>query len=389
MYKNVADALSHLKMIERTIYVNKNILLPFFEKNIGEEEEKSDSEKWADTLFHYKNILRNIDKHPDYSKKNVEQVISELENKIGQKPDSDYQKELDRQVSEGEIEDDSQGISLYHLAKNIEETTNNQFKGIHHNYKNQYVLNKAIEELLMTKDNNYSSEEKVFIRKYSGYGGLDKYGKGGKGSFFEFYTPTEIIERMWGLAYKYGYDNGSVLETSVGTGEFFRYAPKDARLVGYEISEYSGKICKILYPTAEINIQPFEKTFIKNNYTIKGRLDDLEKFSLVIGNPPYGDFSKVESRYMSGMGEKDYTHARNYVEYFIRRGMDLLESGGLLVFIVGASLKNGGTMFLDSGMSPVKKWLSENCTLEIAYRLPDSVFERTGVTADIIVLKKN
>ena len=93
----------------------------------------------------------------------------------------------------------------------------------------------------MTKDNNYSSEEKVFIRKYSGYGGLDKYGKGGKGSFFEYYTPTEIIERMWGLAYKYGYDNGSVLETSVGTGEFFRYAPKDARLVGYEISEYSGK----------------------------------------------------------------------------------------------------------------------------------------------------
>ena len=30
MYKNVADALSHLKMIERTLYVNKNILLPFF-----------------------------------------------------------------------------------------------------------------------------------------------------------------------------------------------------------------------------------------------------------------------------------------------------------------------------------------------------------------------
>ena len=115
----------------------------------------------------------------------------------------------------------------------------------------------------------------------------------------------------------------------------------------------------------------------------------MEKFSLVIGNPPYGDFSTVESRYMSGMGEKDYTQARNYVEYFIRRGMDLLESKGLLVFIIGASLQNGGKMFLDSDMSPVKKWLSENCTLETAYRLPDSVFERTGVTADIIVLKKN
>jgi type I restriction-modification system DNA methylase subunit len=333
---------------------------------------------------------------PDVARaiKNAENTKIAIENEIEKRKQStseksDYQKELDRQVNEGEIEDDSQGISIYHLAKNIEETTNNQFKGVYGDYKNQYVLNKAIEELLMTKDSNYSSEEKVFIRKYSGYGGLQKFGKGGKGAFFEFYTPTEIIERMWGLAYKYGYDNGSVLETSVGTGEFFRYAPKDVRLVGYEISEYSGKICKILYPTAEINIQPFEKTFIKNNYTMKGRIDDLEKFSLVIGNPPYGDFSKVESRYMSGMGEKDYTHARNYVEYFIRRGMDLLESGGLLVFIIGASLKYGGTMFLDSDISPVKTWLSENCTLETAYRLPDSVFERTGVTADIIVLKKN
>lgn len=287
------------------------------------------------------------------------------------------------------IENEIKKRSTNNLAKDIEETTYSQFKGVHHSYKNQYVLNKAIEELLMTKDGDYSSEEKLFIRKYSGYGGLDKYGKGGKGAFFEFYTPTEIIERMWGLAYKYGYDNGSVLEPSVGTGEFFRYAPKDVKLVGYEISEYSGKICKILYPTAEINIQPFEKTFIKNNYTIKGRLDDLKKFSLVIGNPPYGDFSTVESRYMSGMGEKDYTQARNYVEYFIRRGMDLLESGGLLVFIIGASLKNGGKMFLDSDISPVKTWLSQNCTLETAYRLPDSVFERTGVTADIIVLKKN
>lgn len=517
------------------------------------EDIKTDSEKWADRLLHYKNILRNIDRYPDYSKKNVEQIILELENKIGQKPKSDYQKEVDRQIKAGEIEDDSKGISITHLAKNIEQSkpfglttieyldggktvtwgtktrrgretvigksnsdindeieslkeyivigeieqkkaqeqydkvkgmgsptmyksvadalsnlkmiertlyvnknillpffeknliqeqpkdeigdvtaltdaqlekyldmlkikdvsralpnaqeakiaieneikkrstsnSTSDFKGVHYDYKNQYVLNKAIEELLSTKDDNFTSEEKIFMRKYSGYGGLDKYGKTGKGGLFEFYTPSEIIERMWGLAYKYGYNNGSVLETSVGTGEFLKYAPKDARIVGYEISEYSAKICKILYPTAEIHLQPFEKLFIKNNYTMKAKIESLEKFSLVIGNPPYGDFSTVESRYMSGMGEKDYTSARNYVEYFIRRGVDLLESGGLLVFIVGSQLKAGGKMFLDGDMTPVKEWLAENCTLETAYRLPDSVFERTGVTADIIVLKKN
>jgi len=262
------------------------------------------------------------------------------------------------------------------------------FKGVNHEYKNQYELNKAIEELLDSKADNYSTDEKNFIRKYSGYGGLDKYGKTGKGGLFEYYTPKEVIEKMWALAYKFGYDNGAMLEPSIATGEFLRYAPANIRMVGYEINPYSAKICKILYPTAEINLQPFEQTFIKNNYTVKDKIDHLEKYKLVIGNPPYGDFSVVESRYMSGMGEKDFTKARNYVEYFIRRGMDLLESGGLLIYIVGSQLKAGGKMFLDGDLTPVKEWLSENAIFETAYRLPDTIFERTGVTADIIVLRK-
>ena len=60
-----------------------------------------------------------------------------------------------------------------------------------------------------------------------------------------------------------------------------------------------------------------------------------------------------------------------------------MKSGGLLIYIVGAQLKNGGNMFLDSGETPVKEYLYSNCTLLDAYRLPDSIFERTGVTSDI------
>lgn len=288
-----------------------------------------------------------------------------------------------------EITNEANRIFELYKAKQTPSTPIELFKGIHHEYKNQYELNKAIEALLTEKKDNYSSDEKNFIRKYSGYGGLDKYGKTGKGGLFEYYTPKEVIEKMWALAYKYGYNDGSVLEPSIATGEFLQYAPKDVRAVGYEINEFSAKICKILYPTTEIHVHPFEQTFIKNNWTVKDNTDHLEKFDLVIGNPPYGDFSIVESRYMSGMGEKDHTKARNYVEYFIRRGLDLLKQGGLLIYIVGAQLRNGGNMFLDSGETPVKEYLNNNCTLVDAYRLPDSIFERTSVTADIIVLKKN
>jgi ribosomal protein L24 len=402
MYKSVADALSNLKMIERTLYVNKNILLPFFEKNINEESEQPKFNNGQRVVLKAdNNVGQTVDDNTkDWSawelpsEKNIEKNPNDEIGDVTALTDAQLERYLDmlkiKDVGRAIPNASNVKISIENeIKKRSTSNSTSDFKGLHYDYKNQYVLNKAIEELLSTKDDNFTSEEKLFMRKYSGYGGLDKYGKTGKGGLFEFYTPSEIIERMWGLAYKYGYNNGSVLETSVGTGEFLKYAPKDARLVGYEISEYSAKICKILYPTAEIHLQPFEKLFIKNNYTMKNKIESLEKFSLVIGNPPYGDFSTVESRYMSGMGEKDYTGARNYVEYFIRRGVDLLESGGLLVFIVGSQLVAGGKMFLDSDMTPVKEWLAQNCTLETAYRLPDSVFERTGVTADIIVLKKN
>lgn len=272
--------------------------------------------------------------------------------------------------------------------KIVEETEVEFFQGVDYDYPNQYALNKAIESMLSKKAFGYTSDEKNFIRKYSGYGGLDKYGKTGKGGLFEYYTPKEIIEKMWALAYKFGYNDGPILEPSIATGEFLQFAPQGARVVGYEINQYSAQICKILYPNTDVFLQPFEQAFIANNFTVKDKIGDLEKFDLVIGNPPYGDFSVVESRYMSGMGEKDHTKARNYVEYFLRRGLDLLNPGGLLIYIIGAQLKNGGNMFLDSGDSPVKKYLFDNSELLAAYRLPDSVFERTSVTADIIVLQK-
>jgi hypothetical protein len=268
-------------------------------------------------------------------------------------------------------------------------------------YNNPYELNKGIEKWI--KDNvgsfgdvysrEYSLEEKLFIKNYTGYGGLGKYGELSIGSLFEFFTPKKVIEKMWALAYKHGYKGEhSMLEPSVGTGEFLAYANPEARCVAYEINEYSAIITKILYPFCDVKLTPFETVFINKNNTIKGKVENLEKFDIVIGNCPYGSFDALDpnaARYLLGFGEKDYTEARNYVEYFLRRGMDLLNPGGLLVMIIGAEVRNGGMMFLDGDVTPVKKYLNDNCKLLEAYRLPDTTFERTGVTSDILVLKKN
>jgi type I restriction-modification system DNA methylase subunit len=242
----------------------------------------------------------------------------------------------------------------------------------------------------------YTEEEKAFLRSYTGYGGLGKYDKEASADvlrIMEFYTPNKVIEIMWGLAYKHGYKpDMSVLETSAGTGEFLKYAKQSSRIMAFEISRYSSAICKILYPYAEVIHSPFEKRFIDKNFTIKDNTENLPKFDLCIGNPPYASFErldKIAAKYLLGMGEQKFTKANNYVEYFLRRSLDMLKPNGLLIQIVGAELMNGGSLFLDSNNSAVKTYLAQNAELLEAYRLPAGIFETTNVTSEILVIRKN
>lgn len=258
-------------------------------------------------------------------------------------------------------------------------------------YKNPYEVNRAIEALLDSKENDFTPNEIEFISHYSGYGGLEKQGSFSdeelKGLLYEYFTPDAVVKKMWALAYKYGFgtfSNPHIMEPSVGTGNFFKYAPTDSELFGNEINNYSKRVCEILYPKAMITLQPFEKNFISKNNSIKNKLNDIHKYHLVIGNPPYG---RAVSKYLA-MGESDYTKATSFTEYFITRGLDLLHPGGLLIFVVGAEQYNGGTLFLDSGISVVKKNIFDKAQLVDAYRLPTKIFERTGVASEILVFKK-
>lgn len=259
------------------------------------------------------------------------------------------------------------------------------FKGVSAKYKNQFEVNKAVEELVDNiSANNMSPEERAFLLYYSGYGGLEKYGATGKGLLYEYFTPSAIAEKMWGLAYKYGFKGGKVLEPSCGIGEFIKYAPDQQLVTGFEINPYSAKICKILYPLSDIKQKEFETNFIKNNNSIRNNTQNLDKYSLVIGNPPYGSMGGI----YAGMGEKSYTNSNNYIDYFITRGLDLLEKGGLLIYIIGTEVAAGGVPFLQQKSSAVKKDIAKKAILLDAYRLPNGLFEQTDVVTDIIVLQK-
>lgn len=183
---------------------------------------------------------------------------------------------------------------------------------------------------------------------------------------------------MWGLAFKYGYTTGDVLEPSVGTGNFLKYLPKGAKASGYETNHTAKRIAEILYPKASIVEKPFETIFYGGNVHLK---DDFggPVYKLIIGNPPYGEFS---GRY-AGMGEKKWTGALEYDQYFITRGLDLLKKDGLLVFIIPSSFLSN-----ESKYNKLKEKIAIKAELMDAYRLPIRIFKTTNIGTDIVVFKR-
>lgn len=250
------------------------------------------------------------------------------------------------------------------------------FKGIENDYSNQFNLNKGIEEFLDSKDESYiySDQEKSFLYLYEGYGGLEKEGATGNVLLWEYYTPQLLIKKMWGLANKYGFNQGKVLEPSVGVGRFLDFSA-GSNVKAYEINPYSAKICKILHPTANVILKSFEEHFYNGN-TFNPKFEN--DFDLVIGNPPYGD---VTGKRSVAESKRLKVAVRKWEHYFILRGLDCLKSGGLLIYVSTANL-------FTKGYEPLKEKIGERAELIDAYLLPNKTFKRTQINTSLIVLKK-
>ena len=249
-------------------------------------------------------------------------------------------------------------------------------------YKNQHELNKAIEDYINNGEyKKYAGSVRMpqaikdWLKKYAGAGGLEKQGAEGKGLLSEYYTPQNIVNKMWDLTAQYVNTNGAkVLEPSVGIGRFLENAPKNTSFDVVEMNPVSAKITKILYPDTNVTTGEFQERFIDktNNKPVKSVNPE---YDIVIGNPPYGQYS---GRY-KGMGEgKKYSRLE---AYFINRGLDSLKENGIMTFIVPSS-------FLESAITPAKQEIGSKCELVDAYRLPENMFDTTSLGTDIVVLRK-
>lgn len=251
--------------------------------------------------------------------------------------------------------------------------------------KKQYEINLAVTALVKEKGSDrskYSTDEIALLKLWSGSGSLAKQGATGTGLLDQFFTPADIVSKMWGLAIKYGFSfNGAnILEPSVDVGRFFANIPKDipVNVVGYDIDEVAVHICRVLYPNYDIKLGSFESMFFTGRRHI-GLAGLRQPFDLVITNPPYRPYV---SEY-SPLGEKDATGADTFEMYFIMRGVDVLRKGGLLIMIIPNTFMSN-----DSKYNEFKEKLAKKADLLDAYRLPNGVFPNTEVGTDIIVLRK-
>lgn len=243
-------------------------------------------------------------------------------------------------------------------------------------------LNDEISLLVVKKLLNkerWTQEEIAFAQLYTGDGGLK--GAQSRGILYEYYTPYEIVSRMWTLAKEAGFKTGNILEPSCGIGRFLHYVdPSTNNVDAFEWSkdnDTSFQIARATYPWANIDNSPFESIFYQGNV----RTGRTEQYDLVIGNPPYGEFTGfyASKAYEGSIAKR--VGIRTYDQYFLWAGIELLKPGGVLVYIIPST-------FLDGDYRDFKETIYSNASLLAAYRMPRGLFDATDIQTDIVVFKK-
>ena len=252
----------------------------------------------------------------------------------------------------------------------------------------------AIQLLKKCEDENRNAtiEEQEILSRYVGWGGLadafdetkaaweteylelktaltpEEYAAARASTLNAHYTQPIVIESMYQVLENLGFIKGNILEPSMGVGNFFGMIPENlnqSKLYGVELDSISGRIAKMLYPDANIQIKGFEKTDYPNDF-----------FDVAIGNVPFGAYK---------VNDRQYDRYNFMIhDYFLAKTIDQLRPGG-----VAALITTKGTM--DKASPEVRKYLAERADLLGAIRLPNTAFKAnagTEVSADILFFQK-
>ena len=181
------------------------------------------------------------------------------------------------------------------------------------------------------------------------------------------YTSPTVIKAIYQAVENMGYQPGTVLEPSMGIGNFFGLLPESltgAKLYGVELDSLTGRIARQLYQNADITVDGFEKT------------DRRDFYDLAVGNVPFGQYHINDPAY-NRLGF-------NVHNYFFAKSLDQVCPGGIVAFVTSRYTMDGKD-------TSVRKYLAERADLLGAIRLPNNAFKAnagTEVVSDIIFLQK-
>lgn len=258
---------------------------------------------------------------------------------------------------------------------------------------------KAIELAKQLLESGEQATEKQMqtLRKFSGWGGLGKaFNEGtsyvlnpiakklrellGEKAYQEavmsansaYYTPAYVVDTLWDIAEQMGFKGGNILEGSAGIGNILGQMPTNisehSDIHAIEIDGTSGGILSLLYPDAKVEIQGFEQTRIPN-----GSVD------LAITNVPFVTGLRVNDT----TGDKDLSKKfHNIHDFCIAKNVRKLREGGLGIFIT-----SNGTL---DNSKKLRDWIVSEGGADFvgAFRMHNKTFGGTGVTSDIVVIRK-
>ena len=242
-----------------------------------------------------------------------------------------------------------------------------------HTKKEIKNIREQCREILQKSDNEITEEDKLILAQYEGGGGINEENRTSAQVLNEFYTPNNLIEKVWSLVDAYHPNGKTVLEPTAGIGKFANNRPNN-QFTMHELDETSARINKILHPEAKLIQGAYQKQFLDENERAKNPDFIQPKYDIVIGNPPYGEYS---GKYKNIEGK----HHQRYEEYFIEKGLDALkDENSILAYVVPSG-------FLDSKNDKVKELIASKGQFVDAYRLPAGTFSTTDVGTDILIMR--
>lgn len=227
--------------------------------------------------------------------------LQQLGDATDERPSESVAEQLDDHESD-------EPLTNYHIVLTDERLNNDQ------KFENNIH---AIETLVNTAGRKHlTDEEKNTLAHYTGWGGLphvfdeynfewserrnklkyllteEQYDSARASTLDSFYTPYIVIEKMYEMVQKLGFEHGLILDPSMGNGNYFGMMPRDmmerSLCVGCELDEITGKIAQKLYPKEDIHICGFQNLDIQN-----------KTVDMAISNIPFGSYKVNDKEYNS------------------------------------------------------------------------------------------